>query len=103
MEFFHRLLDDERYKVLRRGLKKVQDAFGAFQDAEIQANQLQIFADELFQAGASVNTLLSLGQLLFSLEKKGRQSKKACLKQVNWILEDTTARAFQTYFQYPVE
>ena len=103
MEFFHQLLYDEGYKVLRRGLKNVQDAFGAFQDAEIQAYQLQIFADELYQAGASTNTLLSLGQLLFSLEKKGRQSKKACLKQVNWILDDATARAFQTCFQYPVE
>ena len=103
MEFFHQLLYDEGYKVLRRGLKNVQDAFGAFQDAEIQAYQLQILADELYQAGASTNTLLSLGQLLFSLEKKGRQSKKACLKQVNWILDDATARAFQACFQYPVE
>ena len=103
MEFFHQVLDEKSYSDLRRGLKNVQDAFGAFQDAEVQANQLQGFADDLHRDGASVNTLLSLGQLLFSLEKKGRQSKKACLKQVNWILEDSTARAFQTYFQYPVK
>ena len=103
MEFFQQVLDDDGYIVLRRGLKNVQDAFGAFQDAKVQANQLRNFADELFLTGASVNTLLSIGQLLFSVDKKGRQSKKACLKQVNWILDDATARAFQTCFQYPVE
>ena len=102
MEFFQPVLDEEGYRVLRRGLKNVQDAFGAFQDAEVHANQLKDFANELFLEGASVDTLLSLGQLLYSLEKKGRQSKKACIKQVKWITEDSTARAFQTCFQYPL-
>ena len=67
MEFFQPVLDEEGYRVLRRGLKNVQNAFGAFQDAEVQANQLKDIANELFLDGASVDTLLSLGQLLYSL------------------------------------
>jgi hypothetical protein len=47
--------------------------------------------------------VLAIGQLLGTLEKMQRQSKKACIKQVRWITEDTTARVFQSCFQYPVE
>jgi len=84
-------------------LKAVQDAFGAFQDAEIQTVKVCLLSEELHQQGESTNAMLALGQLIGNLEKKQRQSKKSCLVQVRWIIEDTTARSFQSYFKYPVE
>ncbi len=83
MEFFRPVVENEEFSTLRTGLKTVQDA-------EVQAINLRSLAGELHQ-------------LLGILEKKQRQSKKACLKQVRWIIEDSTARAFQSCFQYPVE
>ncbi len=103
MEFFRPVVDNENFSTLRTGLKTVQDAFGAFQDAEVQAINLRSLAGELNQLGVSTDTMLALGQLLGILEKKQRQNKKACKKQVRWITEDTTARAFQSCFQYPVD
>jgi CHAD domain-containing protein len=103
MEFFRQVIISDEYKTLRTGLKGVQDAFGAYQDAEVQALQLRNFAGELHQLGTSADSLLALGQLLVFLEDKGKRSKKACLKSVRWITEDATARNFQTCFQYPVK
>lgn len=103
MEFFRPALDNDQFSSLRTGLKTVQDAFGAFQDAEVQENNIRSLAGELYQQGAPIDTLLTLGHLVGYLEKKGRQNKKVCIKQVRWITEDTTGRAFQTCFQYPVE
>ena len=104
MEFFRPVVvDAEGYGSLRTGLKGVQDAFGAFQDAEVQADQLRILAGELHLAGAAADTLLALGQLLVFLEDKGKRSKKNCLKGARWITDDATARLFQACFQYPVK
>jgi CHAD domain-containing protein len=103
MEFFRPVVDDEQFISLRTGLKTVQDAFGAFQDTEVQETNLRSLAGELYQQESPVDTLLALGQLLSYLEEKGRQRKKGCLKQVRWVIEDATSRAFQTCFQYPVD
>ncbi len=102
MEFFRPVVENEEFFTLRTGLKTVQDAFGAFQDAEVQTINLRSLAGELHQLGVSTDTILALGQLLGTLEKKQRQSKKSCIKQVRWITEDATARAFQRCFQYTV-
>ena len=103
MEFFRPVLNNEQFSSLRRGLKTVQDAFGMFQDTEVQAVNIRSLAGELHQQAVGADTLLALGQLLGTLEKTHRKSKKTCLKQIRWITEDTTARAFQTCFQYPVD
>ena len=102
MEFFRIVLENDDFITLRTGLKGVQDAFGAYQDAGVQALHLRSFAGELHQAGIPADTLLALGQLLVFLEDKGKRSKKACLKGIRWITEDATARTFQACFQYPV-
>ncbi len=103
MEFFRPVLDSEEFASSRTKLKAVQDAFGAFQDAEIQTVKVCLLSEELHQQGESTNAMLALGQLIGTLEKKQRQCKKSCLVQVRWIIEDTTARFFQSYFKYPVE
>jgi CHAD domain-containing protein len=102
MEFLRSEIDSDVYTKLRTGLKSVQDAFGAFQDADVQRERLLEVASELNQAGASTETLLALGQLIGILEKKIKQSKKNCLRKVRWFVSDPTARSFQACFQYPV-
>ena len=71
MEFFRPTLDNEQFSSLRTGLKTVQDAFGSFQDAEVQELNIRSLVGELHQQGAPIDTLLTLGQLLGCLEKKG--------------------------------
>ena len=103
IEFFHPVIEIDEFEKNKIGLKSVQDAFGEFQDTEIQMINLSLLTQELYQDEASLDTLLSLGQLLGVFEKKLSRSKKRCLKQVRWLTTDSTARAFQSCFQYPVE
>ncbi len=103
MEFFRPVMDQEEFEKLRTGLKSVQDTYGVFQDTEIQALDLRKLAAELSDEGATVDTLLALGQLLGILKKRLSQGKKRCLKQTRWLISEASARAFQSCFQYPVE
>lgn len=103
MEFYRPVMDQDEFDSLRNILKSVQDDFGVFQDTEIQALTLRNLAGELADEGASVDTLLALGQLLGVLENQLSRSKKTCLKQARWLISDANARAFQSCFQYPVD
>ena len=103
MEFLRPVIDGEDYTRLRTGLKTVQDAFGAFQDADVQTEKIGQLALELHQVGESAETLLAMGQLLGILEKKRKRVKKECLRQTRWLVGDSTARTFQSCFQYPVK
>ena len=103
MEFIRRVIESEDYDRLRTGLKTVQDAFGAYQDADVQTLKIEQLALELHQAGETAETLLAMGQLLTILDKKAKRSKKDCLRQTHWVVADTTVRIFQSCFQYPVE
>jgi CHAD domain-containing protein len=103
MEFFRPTIDDEMYHRLRTGLKAVQDAFGAYQDADVHRKNMLNLAEESHQAGVPLETILALGQMLGLIEKQARRSKKKSLKQVRWLVSDATARSFQSCFQYPVK
>jgi len=102
MEFFN-TDNHEQYSELRRDLKAAQDAFGAYQDADVQVKELREFTEVLYSQGVSLDTLLAIGQLLGSLSKKQKKRKKNCLKQTRWLTSDLTARTFQQCFQYPVD
>ncbi len=103
MEFIRPVLDNEEFSRLRTGLKGVQDAFGLYQDTAIQIRNLRSHAVELHQGGANPDTLLAIGLLLGFLEKKLKQSKRESLKKVRWLVSESTARTFQSCFQYPME
>jgi len=103
MEFFRPVMDQEEFGRIRTDLKSVQDTFGVFQDIEIQALNLMELAAELYDEGATVDTLLAVGQLLGNLEKRLSKGKKRCLKQTRWLISEANARTFQSCFQYPVE
>ena len=103
MEFFRPAIGCDNYERLRTGLKSVQDALGAFQDTDVQTDKVEQIALELHEAGESPETLLAMGQLLGVLEKRRRKYKKNCLRQTHWLVGDSTARIFQSCFQYPVK
>lgn len=103
MEFYRPVMDQEEFESLRSALKSVQDVFGSFQDAEIQAHHLKELAVEMADEGADVDTLLALGQLLGVIEKQLSRGKKKCLKKALWIISDANAWVFQSCFQYPVD
>ncbi len=102
MEFFN-TDHDQQYSELRRALKSAQDAFGAYQDADVQVRELRGFTEKLYSQGVSLDTLLAIGQLLGSLSRKQKKRKKKCLKQTRWLTSDMTARQFQQCYQYPVD
>jgi len=103
MGFYKSVMDQEEFESLRNTLKAVQDAFGVFQDVEIQALTLRDLAGELADEGVGVDTLLAMGQLIGVLEKQLIRSKKICLKQARWLISEANARTFQSCFQYPVD
>jgi CHAD domain-containing protein len=103
IEFFYPVLDKEEAGRLRVELKKVQDALGAFQDADVQIANLIQMADTLQDSERSLNSVLALGQLIGSYEKELRRSRKASLQAVRWLTSDHAARDFQGCFMYPVE
>lgn len=103
MEFFHPVFDPEEVTKVRSGLKNVQDALGAYQDAEIQVAKLVQLAGDLQGSGSSVDSILALGQLIGIYEKEIRRSRKRSLKTVHWLTGDPAAREFQSCFQYPVD
>jgi CHAD domain-containing protein len=103
MEFFRQTIDDELYHRLRTGLKAVQDAFGAYQDADVHRTRMLILADESHQSGVPLETILAMGQMLGLIEKQARSSKKGSLRQVRWLVSDATARSFQSCLQYPAK
>jgi CHAD domain-containing protein len=103
MEFFSPMMDQDQFEKICSNLKTVQDTFGLFQDTEIQILNLRKLAEELFEQGTGVDTLLALGQLLGVLQKRLSRAKKKCLKQTHWLISDVSARAFQSCFQYPVD
>ena len=103
MEFYKPAMDQEEFESLNGALKSVQDVFGGFQDAEIQAHHIREMAVELAGEGVSVDALLALGQLLGVLEKQLARGRKKSLKKARWIISDANARAFQSCFQYPVD
>lgn len=103
MEFFRPVMDQDEFEKICNNLKTVQYTFGLFQDTEIQILNLRKLAEELFEQGVGVDTLLALGQLLGVLQKRLSRAKKKCLEQTHWLISEVSARAFQSCFQYPVD
>ena len=103
IEFFYPVLDQEETARLRIELKKVQDAFGAYQDAEVQVANLIQLAEDLQGSVSSLNPILALGQLIGIYEKELRRSRKKSLSAVRWLTSDSTAREFQSCYRYPVD
>lgn len=103
IEFFQPVFEKDEIGKLRVELKNVQDAFGAFQDAEVQVTNLIHLAGILQGSEGSLNSILALGQLIGIYEREIRRARKRSLMAVRWLTSDPAARQFQSCFKYPVE
>lgn len=103
MEFFQPVFDKDETDRLRVELKNVQDALGAYQDAEIQVTSLIHLSEALQDSGSTVEPILALGQLIGIYEKEIRRCRKKSLQAIRWLTSDPAAREFQSCFKYPVE
>jgi CHAD domain-containing protein len=68
LEAFGALFDADRTKVAVRELKRLQDNLGAFQDAEVQSQELRDFAMRLARRPSNADTVMALGVLANHLE-----------------------------------
>ena len=103
LEFFEPVLDLDEISRVRTGLKNVQNALGAYQDAAVQITNLTRLAEGLHQSGSGIDPFLALGQLIGVYEKELRRCKKESRKTIRWLTSDATAREFQSCFKYPVK
>ena len=77
LEVFQPLCDPKAYKKVDRDFKGLQDVLGEFQDGEVQANALHVFAQEMLDAGkVDVNALLAMGELSARFETKQRAARE---------------------------
>ena len=77
LEVFQPLCDPKAYKKVASDFKGLQDVLGEFQDGEVQANALHVFAQEMLDAGkVDVNALLAMGELSARFETKQRAARE---------------------------
>ena len=77
LEVFQPLCDTKAYKNVVADFKGLQDVLGEFQDGEMQANALHVFAQEMLDAGkVDVNAMLAMGELSARFETKQRAARE---------------------------
>ena len=103
VEFYQPVLDQDEISRLRTELMGLQDSLGNYHDLAVELRTLVQLAEELQRADAQLETLLALGQLIGRYEKGVRSSKKEALQGIRRLISDSTARSFQSCFQYPVD
>lgn len=70
LECFGSLLPERARKQSVKRLKALQDNLGEHQDAEVHAHMLRAIATELHETGASVDTMVAIGQLTERLDQQ---------------------------------
>ncbi len=70
LECFGSLVPDAPLKRFVKRLKALQDNLGEHQDAEVHVTMLRAVAHELFEAGASPDTMIAIGQLTERLDQQ---------------------------------
>jgi CHAD domain-containing protein len=76
LEMFGSLYDpDQRWQAVRE-LKALQDCLGAFQDAEVQREEIHTFADRMLaERSAPAATLLAMGEIAADLARRQRKAR----------------------------
>jgi triphosphatase len=98
MDFFRPILENRRLARTLSRMKRLQDAFGHYQDKQVQLRITEAFQGESQGRGLSVDTVLALNKLLGVLEAGIEKDGKRCLRQVRWLISKTTARRFHSCF-----
>ena len=77
LEVFQPLCDPKAYKKVASDFRGLQDVLGEFQDGEVQAKALHVFAQEMIDAGeVNVPALLAMGELSARFETKQRAARE---------------------------
>ena len=64
LEAFQPIADADRYKLVLKDLKRMQDVLGEFQDGEVQAASLRTYAQEMIDLGETrAQAILAMGEL----------------------------------------
>jgi CHAD domain-containing protein len=64
LEAFQPLADPDRYRLVLKDLKRLQDVLGEFQDGEVQATSLRTYAQEMIDLGETrAQAILAMGEL----------------------------------------
>jgi len=76
LEMFGSLYDQEQRWQAVRELKALQDCLGAFQDAEVQREEIHAFADRMLaERSAPAATLLAMGEIAADLAREQRKAR----------------------------
>ena len=77
LDVFQPLCDPKAYRKVVADFKGLQDVLGEFQDGEVQANALHVFAQEMLDAGkVDVNAMFAMGELAARFETKQRAARE---------------------------
>jgi CHAD domain-containing protein len=98
MDFFRPVLPSRRLARTLSRMKRVQDAFGHYQDKQVQLRITETFMVESQKSGLSVDSILALNRLVGVLEAGIEKDRKRCLRQARWLISETTSRRFRSCF-----
>jgi CHAD domain-containing protein len=77
LDLFQPLCEPTAYKNVLADFKSLQDVLGEFQDGEVQAAALHVFAQEMLDAGpVDVNAMLAMGELSAKFETQQRAARQ---------------------------
>ena len=77
LDLFQPLCEPTAYKKVVADFKSLQDVLGEFQDGEVQAAALHVFAREMLDAGqVDVNAMLAMGELSARFETQQRAARQ---------------------------
>ena len=77
LDVFRPLCDPKAYPKVIADFKALQDVLGEFQDGEVQAGALRVFAREMLAAGAvDADTMLAMGELSARFDTRQRLARQ---------------------------
>jgi CHAD domain-containing protein len=99
LEFFQSLYPPTKITKLIKGLKLLQDNLGAFQDLEVQSAALREMSQQMVaEQETPAETLVAMGMLVASLNRKQQQVRKAFKAQFAEFHKAKYRRLFEDLF-----
>lgn len=99
MEFFHTVYPDKQICRLIKSLKQLLDNLGNFQDLEVQADKLRVYASQMVEEGETPHdTLLAMGMLVDGLLTKQQQARNEFAERFAKFAESDNQKVFRYLF-----
>ena len=81
LDVFRPLCDPKAYSRVLADFKGVQDVLGEFQDGEVQATALRVFAREMLEAGqVDADAMLAMGELSARFDAQQRAARETLVR-----------------------